>query len=61
MVLDSNAKANQVISALRKLKDMAHIPNTVIAELNDLAFKAIKSSSLNKLVEKRAIANEDHY
>jgi hypothetical protein len=33
----------------------------VIARLNDLAFKAIKTGTLNKLMDKRAMTNEDLY
>lgn len=50
-----------MLSELRQLKNLQNIPNDLIARLNDMAFKAIKTGSLNKLLDKRAIANEDLY
>ncbi len=49
------------MTELRKLKNQNSIPNNVIAELNDMAYKAIKKGSLNKLVDQRAIKNENLY
>ncbi len=36
-----------------------NLSNTVIAQLNDVAYKAINSKKLNKLLDKRAIKNEE--
>ena len=46
---------------MRALKNQNFIPNEVIAQLNDMAYKAIKKGSLNKLVDARAVKNEDLY
>lgn len=50
-----------MISELRNITDFSHLSNELIAKLNDLAYSAINKGSLNKLVDKRAIANEDLY
>lgn len=60
-LLECRNRANFVLSELRQLKNLQNIPNDLIARLNDMAFKAIKTGSLNKLLDKRAIANEDLY
>lgn len=60
-ILECRTRSNFVISELRNLKDLSHIPNDIIAKLNDMAYKAIKKGTLNKMLDKRAIANEDLY
>ena len=49
-----------VISELRKVQDLQALSNEVIAKLNNQAFKAV-NTSLKKMVEKRALQNEDKY
>jgi hypothetical protein len=46
---------------MRKVVEVHQISNGMIAKLNDLAFKAINKGSLNKMIDKRAIKNEDVY
>ena len=41
--------------------DLSHLDNDLIMKLNNLAYKKIKSSRLNKLIDKRAIQNESVY
>ena len=60
-LLECRNRANFVLFELRQLKNLSFIPNDLIAKLNDMAYKAIKTGSLNKLLDKRAIANEDLY
>jgi hypothetical protein len=40
---------------------LSNLNNETIAKLNDLAYKAIKHGGLKKLVDKRAIQNEELY
>lgn len=37
------------------------MPNDIIAQINDHAFKAIQKGKLNKMLDKRALVNEDYY
>jgi len=50
-----------VINALRGLNDFSNISNTVIAQLNNLAYSSINRSGLSKMIDKRAIANKTLY
>ena len=60
-IIECRQKTTLIISTLRTLVSFADIPNEVIAKLNDVAYKAINSGSLTKLVNKRAVKNEDLY
>jgi hypothetical protein len=60
-ITDCSNQANFVMGELRKVKDANYLSNELIAQLNDMAYKAIKTGSLNKLLDKRAIQNENLY
>ena len=60
-VLECRTRSNLVIQKLKELRDLSKIPNHVIAEINDIAYKAIQQGSLNKLLGKRSLANEELY
>tara|TARA_B110000285_G_scaffold141354_1_gene158143 strand:+ start:1408 stop:1752 length:345 start_codon:yes stop_codon:yes gene_type:complete len=60
-LMECRTRTSQVISELRHVSDFSHIQNSVIAQMNDLAFKARNNGSLQKMVDKRAIANEELY
>jgi hypothetical protein len=60
-IVESKNRSGSVLTELRKLTDLSHLTNETIAKLNDLAYKAIKQGGLKKLVDKRALANEDLY
>ena len=60
-IVESKNRSGSVLSELRKLTDLSNLSNETIAKLNDLAYKAIKQGGLKKLVDKRALANEDLY
>jgi len=60
-LIECRSRSNFVISELRQVKNLDNIPNEVIARLNDMAYKAINMGSLNKMIDKRAILNEDLY
>ena len=60
-IIESKTRSGSVISELRSLADLSKLSNESIAKLNDLAYKAIKSGGLQKLVDKRALQNEDLY
>jgi len=50
-----------VIAKLRNVQDLQNLSNDLIATLNDMAFKAIRNTSLNKMLDKRALNNETLY
>lgn len=60
-LMECRTRTSQVISELRHVSDFSNIQNNLIAKMNDLAFKAINNGSLQKMVDKRAIANEELY
>jgi hypothetical protein len=60
-IIESKTRSGNVIGELRSFVDLSKLSNESIAKLNDLAYKAIKSKSLNKLVDKRALQNEELY
>lgn len=60
-VIECRTKMNQILGELRQMQDLSNISNAVIARLNDLAYKSINKGSLNKMVDKRAIGNQDLY
>jgi hypothetical protein len=59
---DCKQRTSNVSTELRKIISLKDGDlNQAIAKLNDLAFKAINKTSLNKVIDKRAIKNEDLY
>ena len=60
-IVESKNRSGSVLTELRKLADLSQLSNETIAKLNDLAYKAIKQGGLKKLVDKRALQNEDLY
>jgi len=59
-VLDCKQKASKVIEVLRNAADKA-ITNAMIAQLNDVAYKAIRKTGVQKKLDERAIKNEALY
>lgn len=53
--------SRQLISALRGITDFSSISNTLIAQLNNVAYSNINKGGLAKMLDKRAIANKDLY
>jgi hypothetical protein len=60
-LLDCRTRTSKVINELRNVTDFSNIQNNLIANMNDLAYKAINNTSLQKMVDKRAILNEELY
>jgi hypothetical protein len=60
-LMECRKRTSAVISELRNITDFSHISNAIIAKMNDLAFKAVNNSSLQKMVDKRAVANTELY
>ena len=60
LINECKMRSNNVITELRNI-NLNNIPNEVIAKLNDIAYKAIAKGSLNKLLDKRALQNEELY
>ena len=60
-VFDCKARTSNVISVLRGLSNLDRLNNETIAKLNDLAFKGIQKVSLQKMIDKRALVNEELY
>jgi len=54
-------RTSHVITVLRANPNLDRLTNVVIAQLNDLAFKGIQKGGLQKMIDKRAITNEDLY
>jgi len=57
-IQDAKARTSNVITRLRNIQDLTRLSNEVIAQLNDVAFKAIKQGGLQKMLDKRALKNE---
>ena len=59
--MECRTRTSAVLAELRAVTDFSNISNVTIAKMNDLAFKAVNNASLQKLVDKRALANESLY
>lgn len=57
---ECRSRVGNIYSHLRD-KDLKYLDNRTVAELNDMAYKAIKSGKLNKLADKRALQNETKF
>ena len=57
-LLEAKTMQGNIYKHLRNETNLDNLSNHCIAGLNNLAFKAIQSNRLNKLVDKRAIQNE---
>jgi len=44
---------------LRKCMDLTHLSGELLAKLNDQAYKAINTSGLDKMLDKRALKNQE--
>lgn len=60
-IQECRKRTGAVITELRNVTDFSQINNAMIARLNDVAFKAVNNSSLQKMLDKRAVGNEDLY
>lgn len=60
-LMECKQTTSHVITVLRSLTSLDNLNNSVIAQLNDLAYKGIQKTGLQKMVDKRAIANEENY
>lgn len=60
-LMECRKRTSGVISELRGVTNFSNISNQIIAKMNDLAFKAVNNSSLQKMIDKRAVANEQLY
>jgi len=59
-VIQCKQRISSVLALLSKIANQ-NISNTMIAELNDLAFKAIRKAGVQKKMDERAIKNELHF
>ena len=60
-IYESKSRTNGIISILRDCHNLENLQNATIAQLNDLAYKGVKKEGLQKLLDKRAIGNDDLY
>jgi len=60
-VHECRTRSNYVISVLREAQSLDNLSNVTIAKLNDQAYKAINKGGLQKMLDKRALQNEDLY
>jgi hypothetical protein len=58
---ECKTRTSKVIAMLRQIQDLTHIPNDLIARMNDEAYKAIKQGGFQKMLDKRALQNENTY
>ena len=58
---ECKTRTSKVIAMLRGIQDLSHIPNDLIARMNDEAYKAIKQGGFQKMLDKRALQNEGTY
>lgn len=49
----------KVLNLLRGIQDLSYLPNEVIAQINDVAYKAVQTNQLQKMLDKRALVNEE--
>lgn len=59
-VISCKKRICSVMSLLSKASN-ANISNEMIAQLNDLAFKAIRKAGVQKKMDERSIKNEAHF
>jgi hypothetical protein len=52
---DCKVRTSKIINMLRQIQDLTHIPNDLIARMNDEAFKAVKQGGFQKMLDKRAL------
>lgn len=60
-VHECKQRTTHVFAILRDLNSLENLSNAVIAQLNDLAYKGVQRNSLQKMVDKRAVSNEELY
>lgn len=58
---ECKSRYTNIISVLRGVWNFDCLSNHVIAQLNDYAYKGIQSNGLQKLIDKRAIQNQEMY
>jgi mannose/fructose/N-acetylgalactosamine-specific phosphotransferase system component IIB len=52
-------QSSRVISLLRSIQDLSHLDNQVIMQINDIGYAAIQQTQLKKMLDKRALVNEE--
>lgn len=60
-IQESKQRTSGVISILRECHSLENLQNATIAQLNDLAYKGVQRGGLQKLIDKRAIGNDELY
>ena len=45
-IMEKKMETAKVLSILRNIQDLSHIPNEVIAQINDMAYKAVQTGQL---------------
>ena len=60
-IQESKQRTNGVITILRECNNLENLQNATIAQLNNLAYKGVKKEGLQKLLDKRAIGNDELY
>ena len=58
-IAEVKTKTSQILSILRETT--GKVSNAQIAQLNDLAYKAVRKRGLQKKLDERAVKNEDYY
>jgi hypothetical protein len=59
--MDKKMETAKVLNLLRGIQDLSHLPNDIIAQINDVAYKAVQTNQLQKMLDKRALVNEERY
>lgn len=57
-LMECKARTSNVIGLLRGVQDLSYISNAVLAQINDMAYKAVKregGTHLQKMLDKRAL------
>ena len=63
-LMECKQRTSHVIGLLRGVQDLSYLSNSVIAQINDTAFKAVKREGgghLQKMLDKRSLNNENLY
>ena len=58
-ISECKSRSHNVIQELRNLTDLSNLSNVVIAKFNDLAYKGINKAGLQKMLDIRAVKNEE--
>jgi len=44
--MDKKMETAKVLNLLRGIQDLSHLPNDIIAQINDVAYKAVQTNQL---------------